>query len=822
MNNKLAQKETEEIQRLKTVLSYNMMDTPYEEEFDSLAKLVSLICETPIAVISLIDDERQWFKAKVGIEGTEAPIEETFCRYTILQDEILEIQDAQLDERVKNYPQVQASSGIRFYAGAPLKAGNGDNIGTVCVVDSQPRKLTDKQRDALQLLTKQAMMLLETRKKNRELGVELEQIVESKIKEAERQLLQKNAEYNLLLKAIKKSSGVVEFSPEGKIVSVNKNFLDSVGYQKEELLEKDHKVLFHQKDLEKLEEFWKTLRQGKFISGRFRRKHKDGRDIWLQATYNPIVDLENNIIRIINVTQDISAEIEAEKKLQQAKEMAEALNLQKDMFIANVSHEIRTPIHAVLGFTELLLEKEEDSQKKTYLQSVKTAGDNLLYIINDILDLSKIEAGIIQIEKEHFILREVVENVFNVLHLKAHQKKLRFVHRIAAEVPGSFIGDKNRLAQILINLLGNALKFTLTGSVELEVDLRSRVGENAILEFKIKDTGIGIPREKLTTIFERFSQADENTSRKFGGTGLGLNISKHLIEKQNGSISVSSTEGTGSVFSFTLPLLVDHKIHAPINENLEPVLSGAKTGRILLCEDNELNQRLIRAILSEKGLTVDLAENGTKGIELFKRNSYDLVLMDIQMPEKDGYQATKILREEIGTEIPIIALTANFMLREKEKALRCGMNDYLSKPFTKEDLIQKTFNWLDSGNENDLRETNYVGSELNLQNLEELTCGDEDFQKEMILLFINQSEIMMEEMQDHFKNKNITELKATAHKMKTSFGIIGADCHYLEEMEVHGGSTNLSGRTIFLLESIERQLKEIIYKLQNHINIPQS
>ncbi|MDT0645122.1 ATP-binding protein [Zunongwangia sp. F260] len=766
-------------------MSYNILDTPYEEDFDGLVKLISIICDVPVAIISMIDDQRQWYKAKTGIDSSEMPIKETFCQYTVVQDELLEIPDARLDERVKNNPHVTIEEGIRFYAGMPLKASNGHNIGTVCVADSKPRTLNKNQKTALKLLTNQAMLLLETRKKNVKLGDELEFQLEQKIKENQRQLLYQETQYNNLLKAIRKSSGVIEFNPHGVIERVNTHFLNIVGYGKEELVGQHHSYLLGEEEKENDENFWKSLRHGKFKSGRLRRKHKNGSTVWIQATYNPILDLDENVIKVIKIATDITQEILAEKALLQAKEQAEALNIQKDNFIANVSHEIRTPIHAILGFTELLLEQEKDNLRKSYLQSVKTAGDNLLFIINDILDLSKLEAGMIHLEEEQFNLQQVVKNVFAILHLKAHQKKIKFDFHINSGVPLDLKGDKNRLSQILINFLNNALKFTAEGGVDLKVELIKLANNEAVLKFKVRDTGIGIPPEKLKVIFERFSQAEESTFRKFGGTGLGLNISKHLIDRQGGTVEVSSEPGEGSCFTFTIPFKIAEKEFQDHTVTGVAATSFQKPAKILLCEDNELNQRLIRAILQEKGHEIDMAENGNKGVQLAKEREYDLILMDIQMPEKDGYQTTEVLRKDLKIVTPIIALTANFMLAEKEKCLRAGMNDYLSKPFTRDDLLAKINECLgnngNSGNYEGNQEKSDAG--LSFETLEEMSGGNKDFEKEMLSLFVKQASEMWSQLESAYEERDLPAIKATAHKFKTSFGIIGADQYYLYQLE---------------------------------------
>lgn len=814
--------DVEEIKRLQTLLSFNILDTPPQEEFDSLVKLISFICDSPIAIISMIDDKRQWYKAKVGIPINEVPRDETFCRYTLEQDDLLEITEAREDERVKNNPRVTAHEGIRFYAGVNIKASNGYKIGTVCVVDTKPKELNSEQKQALKLVADQTMILLEARKRNQELTKELEEILNNKVKETQRQLLQRKTEYILLLRAIRKSSAVVEFSPEGIIKSINDNFLNMIGYTRNELQGSPHKVLLFEEQIPKNVEFWASLRNGNSHAGRLKRKHKDGSEVWIQATYNPIPDHNNNVTRVIKIAQEITKEIEAEKAMRNAKELAENLNIQKDNFIANMSHEIRTPIHAILGFTELLLELENDSTKKSYLRSVKTAGDNLLYVINDILDLSKIEAGIIMLEKEFFDLSNVVKNVFSILHLKAHQKKIVFNYHIDPAVNLYLSGDQNRLSQILINLLGNAIKFTSSGSVELYIKSLKLADGRATLQFKITDTGIGIPADKIETIFDRFSQAQEDTSRTFGGTGLGLNISRQLIERMGGVISVESVEGKGSVFCFYLPFEIGEPVL--INQKDEPVNKPGKkaNGKILLCEDNELNQRLIKAILGENGYTIDLAENGEKGLKLAEEDAYDLILMDIQMPLMDGYETTLRIRDITAT-VPIVALTANFMLAERAKCFEHGMNDYLSKPFSKEDLLKKVELWTNATpaaqTENEYVEAETPQSLLSFQILEELSGGDKEFQKEMMSLFIVQGEKLYEELENFFNENDFNGVRSTAHKMKTSYGIVGADQKYLNELETLGDTQlpNSGRQTMHLLKD---QLNEIFCILKSLINRP--
>jgi PAS domain S-box-containing protein len=696
-----------EIERLQTLLSYNILDTPYEKDFNELAQLIALICDVPIAVISMIDDKRQWYKAKVGIDGTETPIKETFCQYTVVQDELLEISDALLDKRVQNHPHVTSENGIRFYAGMPLKAKNGYNIGTVCVVGDKPKQLTEKQRKAFKLLTRQAMHLIEVRQKNKSLGTELNKMLEKQIEKTQKKLELKESENKSLMQAVKNSSGVIEFKPDGTIVSVNHNFEKFSGYTEDELLGSHHKMLITPADYDENNRLWKSLGKGEHKTGRVRRIHKNGSEFYLQASYNPIHNIQGDVIKVVKISQDITKEIEAEISLQRAKEMAENLNEQKDNFIANVSHEIRTPIHAVLGFTDLLLENEKDSHKTNYLNAVKIAGDSLLFIVNDILDLSKMEAGLLQIDKDVFDLRDAVTRVFSILHLKAHQKKIEFEHYLSPDVPKLLVGDKNRLSQVLLNLLGNAIKFTSEGSVKLYVSVIKETSTTIMLNFKVSDTGIGISEDKKETVFQRFLQAEENTSQKYGGTGLGLNISRQLIEKQEGNIEVKSELGKGTDFIFNIPF-DKTKGKAGDPGIAEDDFQVKFPGKVLICEDSELNQRLIKAILKGKGLEVDIASNGEKALSLLKNNRYDLIFMDVQMPVKNGYKTTKVIRKELKLNTPIVALTANFLAVERQKCTDVGMDDYLGKPFQKKQLFEKIEKWINRKNAKEIDTNGYA------------------------------------------------------------------------------------------------------------------
>ncbi len=386
---------------------------------------------------------------------------------------------------------------------------------------------------------------------------------------------------------------------------------------------------------------------------------------------------------------------EKTRELESEKERAEYSEKVKEQFLANMSHEIRTPMNAILGMTRLLLEKEPRTDQLKYLNSIKHASDNLLVIINDILDLSKIEAGKINLESIPFDIRNEIKSVFETMKVNADDKNLELKTDIENTIPKTIIGDPYRLSQILLNLTGNAIKFTEKGSVTIKTTAAMQ-GEKVLLTFSVIDTGIGIAKDKLDYIFDMFTQETSSTTRKFGGTGLGLAICKKLIELQGGAISVDSEAGKGSVFSFTLPFAIGKDVvdENPKAEHKQQVVAKMKNLRILLAEDNEFNQMVAVDTLESaiEGAQVTVAANGKIAVDMLKNNTFDIVLMDIQMPEMDGHEATKTIRSSSDPRInsmPIIAMTASVIKAEVDKCFESGMNEFVGKPFSVDELLEK-------------------------------------------------------------------------------------------------------------------------------------
>ncbi len=500
-----------------------------------------------------------------------------------------------------------------------------------------------------------------------------------------------------------------------------------------------------------------------------------------------------------------------EKKIREAA-------LLKEEFLANMSHEIRTPMNAILGFTDLLKKTDLNNHQLQYVEYIYTSGENLLTLINDILDLSKIEAGMLDFEEEPFSLKGLLGTVEVMFREKAVAKGLDFKIFIEPKIDDTICGDAVRLTQVLMNLLSNAIKFTNQGFVHLSVVMHHQKEEQVELEFSVHDTGVGIAEEKKQRIFNRFQQAETQTTRQFGGTGLGLSIVKQLVDLQKGSINLQSESGKGSKFSVILPFKAVcgqiEKYPVKINENV----IALKDIKILVAEDNQMNQQLIRHLMRQWQLDYLLVSNGKEVIDALKQNSFSVVLMDIQMPEMDGYAATLAIRNELKLDLPIIAMTAHAMSGEKERCLSYGMNDYISKPVREVEL----YNILQQYAKSNIIEKPDKAGIIDLSYLQDISMGDVDFEQTILQQFMIQVPQELKEMNDAIADMDFVQIKSIAHGMKSSVSYMGLNERLhptLHRMETE--ATNSEKQPHFEEDYNEVRLvcEQAILEAKQHLNI---
>ena len=483
--------------------------------------------------------------------------------------------------------------------------------------------------------------------------------------------------------------------PSGIITDVNKQMEALTGCTRDELIGAPFKS--HFTDPERAEAGIKlVLREKKVTDYELTACARDGKQTVVSYNATTFYDRDRTLQGVFAAARDVTERKRVEAELQQAKAMAETASQTKSDFLAGMSHEIRTPLNAIIGMADLLKETLLTPDQRAYAEVFQEAGNSLLLLINDILDLSKMEADQLVLEETDFDLAEVLKSAMSLMNLRAHEKSLSLVYNLAPEVPTFLAGDVMRLRQILLNLIGNAIKFSERGEVALRVEHEPGSNEPGLLRFSVSDTGIGIPPDKLDAIFRSFTQVDSSTSRKYGGTGLGLTISKRLVELMGGRIWVESVWDQGTTFYFTVRLRLRMGTAMPAREaRTQPALRViAGTDRevcVLVADDSIHNRILLQAYLRSAQYLVDIVENGAEAVEKVQTGHYDVVLMDMQMPVMDGYTATRSIRKweqsRNRSPLPIIALTAYALSGDRNKCLEAGCTDYLAKPIKKEALL---------------------------------------------------------------------------------------------------------------------------------------
>lgn len=497
------------------------------------------------------------------------------------------------------------------------------------------------------------------------------------------------------------------------------------------------------------------------------------RHYWV--TKFPLLDEEGSVRTIGVLASDITELKEAELKLIQSRKEAERAKEAQEAFLANMSHEIRTPMNGIIGMSNLLMGTTLNDEQKDFTQSIQESARSLLSIINDLLDFSKIKSGKFQLERTSFDVRNSISKALHPLQFRAEEKKLNLELNVTEDVPETLLGDPLRLQQIIINLTGNSLKFTAHGSVTVTVTSETFSDKSINLHVSVKDTGIGIAEEKLDKIFESFTQSKADDARKYGGTGLGLAIVKQLVELQEGTIAVESLEGKGSEFTFSIPYAKsDTKVHDSALEQSVVTVQFLQDIRILVAEDNLINQKVVKATLSKQGAIVTMTGNGQEAIQQMKQHGFDLILMDLQMPEMDGYRATRYIRQIIKTDIPIIAMTADAIKGEEEKCYEAGMNAYISKPFDPIDLYNNILQLTDRKNKIEVKHSLAATDEIvDFSFLKDLAENDSAQIYEILDIFLDTMPGGMQELELLISpNADFDRISKQAHFLKSSVGVV--------------------------------------------------
>jgi PAS domain S-box-containing protein len=809
-----APRHPDEGHRLHALAGLAILDTPPEAAFDDLVLIAATLCAMPMALISLVDDQRQWFKARHGLGIGETPREQAFCAHAILDPgRVLVVEDARCDHRFSDNALVTGAPYLVSYAGVPLRDPHtGQPLGTLCVLDHRPRSLTPAQLAGLAALARQAETLLQLRRRN--------QLYDRAVAKLQA------SEANLHATLASSPVGVFITDPHGHCSFVNPAWCRIAGMDFASALGDGWIRAIHPEDRGPVQERWyaATAAHGVFTS-KHRFMHSDGQVVWTVVRGAEIRSGEA-MIGYIGMVEDVTEEVVTREALERARGAAESAARAKSDFLATMSHEIRTPLNGVIGMTELMLGTRLSTEQRDYVDAARSCGESLLSLINDILDFSKIESGRLELESQPFSPRSLVEDTMAMVAERCQAKRVELYLMSDASVPQRLMGDQARLRQILVNLLGNAVKFTDSGEVRVELSGAPAGDGRFALRVAVRDTGIGIPAEHIGQLFQAFTQADSQTTRRFGGTGLGLAISHRLAGLMGGDITATSVEGQGSTFTLALALprvagadqfpefpvgtcvlLVDdhagasaataamltsagiivercatteaaearlrnllaprpaavvidggmpemadgvfiRRLHGDGSIVLPPLilacemnrragvaedlyaavlmrplrqaalfeairaclnrragrsrarartLSSELRCRVLVAEDNPVNQMLAAAMLRKMGCHVDIVADGQLAIEACAGIEYDLVLMDCLMPRIDGFEATRRIRaarKGAASRLPIVALTANALEGDRERCLAAGMDDHLPKPVSMASLEKTLMRWI--------------------------------------------------------------------------------------------------------------------------------
>lgn len=669
-----------------------------------------------------------------------------------------------------------------------------------------------KQAEAI--LEQKALELFNANEELRRLNENLE----GKVEERTRKLEASELKYRMIMENMQ--LGLLELDLERRIVRAYDKFCQMTGYTQQELEGKIlEKVLLSEKTNRELDAKGIGKDNNETHSFETQLVKKNGKPLWVLVSISPIYNLNNERIGTLGIHFDLSARKELEEDLATARDEAERAKDAESQFLARMSHEIRTPLNAIIGMSHILFDTNPSDDQQEYLSILKSSADILLALINDILDFSKIQAGEITVNPKEFDLSGLIRSLQKTFQHKLEGKPVEVVTEIDDRIKHLLVGDDLLLNQILLNLLGNAAKFTSKGRIGVQVKCLEKVENSIRLQFIVHDTGIGVSQEKLELIFENFKQADGNVRHKFGGTGLGLAITRQLVELQGGHIHAESVEGEGTSFIFTIeyqdtgiaPSLVTEKLPTAADVDVA-------NAKILVAEDNIMNRKYVATLFKKWKIPIHFAHNGKEAVEMAHQEVFDLILMDISMPEMDGYEATIAIRNKtnLNQHTPIIALTASALVTKKDKAFEIGMTDYMAKPYKPMKLLQKIKTHINA------RQTQLIEMEenknftfnekLDVETLEALYEDDLEYAADLFETFLDFTVEEFKPLKGLIEAEDWTSAKALAHKLKPTFSMVGLPSVESKMMEIEHLAMQAGDKQqlLQLHEQVEKAIEEYV------------
>ncbi len=648
--------------------------------------------------------------------------------------------------------------------------------------------------------------------------------------------LEKTAEATLKIREEKYRSiidnmnlGLLEVDTEETILFANHGFCEMSGYSLDELLGQRAAQIFAKgENIELMEQKNEERKRGTTDAYEIVVKDKRGQVRWWLVSGAPRYNDMGELVGSIGIHLDITDQKQLELELTVAREQAEQSTRSKEVFLANMSHEIRTPMNAILGMSGQLAKTGLSKKQMFYLDAINGASENLLVIINDILDLSKIEAGKLSLEKIAFEPASIIKRAMQALNHRAEEKGLALTNSIVDEkVSEVLMGDPYRLNQILLNIISNAVKFTEKGGVDIKLEVINDAKSSQTVQISVKDTGIGMDEKFRQTLFEKFSQEDASVTRQYGGTGLGMSICRQLIELMDGEINVESEKGFGSTISFVVTFPKGSEDDLPSQEVFvaaENMLAGKK---ILVVDDNEMNRLLATTILANYAAETVEAGNGQESVEYLLDNKVDLVLMDIQMPVMNGFDAARYIRKNISKDLPMIALTANAIKGDNEKCIEAGMDSYLAKPFKEEALMKMIAGMLRiNGSVNKQKKTEMVTEEpepvyYDIAEIKTISRGNEAFMGKMLKMFVEQIPVFVAEMLQKQEQGEFTSVGEIAHRIKPTIdnmGIVSSKT-IIRELEKMGKANEDNGTMVTLIKKVETDVTKAVEAIKRDFNL---